>query len=102
MTAHRLTAHAPDPLIHIPARLPLMVTLATVPHGDTLPFTRLQDNRALDPVTCPGAWPPRDSHDGRTRRIHARAAPLLDFGAELAISRLAVRLAATSLVKTRR
>ena len=32
-----------DPVIHAPARLRLMVTLATLPEGDNLSFTRLQD-----------------------------------------------------------
>jgi DNA-binding MarR family transcriptional regulator len=38
-----------DPLIHVPARLRLMVTLAALPHGDTLSFTRLQDMLELTP-----------------------------------------------------
>ena len=38
-----------DPLIHVPARLRLMVTLAALPHGDTLSFTRLQDLIGLTP-----------------------------------------------------
>jgi DNA-binding MarR family transcriptional regulator len=32
-----------DPLIHVPARLRIMATLAALPDGDTLSFTRLQD-----------------------------------------------------------
>ncbi len=32
-----------DPVIHGPARLRLMVTLAALPEGDDLSFTRLQD-----------------------------------------------------------
>jgi DNA-binding MarR family transcriptional regulator len=32
-----------DPLIHVPARLSLMATLAALPVGDTLSFTRLQE-----------------------------------------------------------
>jgi DNA-binding MarR family transcriptional regulator len=31
-----------DPLIHVPARLRIMATLAALPEGDTLAFTRLQ------------------------------------------------------------
>ncbi len=31
-----------DPLIHVPARLRLVATLAALPGGDTLSFTRLQ------------------------------------------------------------
>jgi DNA-binding MarR family transcriptional regulator len=38
-----------DPLIHVPARLRLMVTLAALPGGDTLSFTRLQDILTLTP-----------------------------------------------------
>ncbi len=42
-------ADALDPLIHVPARLRLMVTLAALPQGDTLSFTRLQDMLGLTP-----------------------------------------------------
>jgi DNA-binding MarR family transcriptional regulator len=38
-----------DPLIHVPARLRMMVTLAALPDGDTLSFTRLQDMLGLTP-----------------------------------------------------
>jgi DNA-binding MarR family transcriptional regulator len=38
-----------DPVIHAPARLRLMVTLAALPDGDTLSFTRLQDMLGLTP-----------------------------------------------------
>lgn len=38
-----------DPVIHAPARLRLMVTLAALPGGDTLSFTRLQDLLGLTP-----------------------------------------------------
>ncbi len=38
-----------DPVIHVPARLRLMVTLATLPEGDNLSFTRLQDVIGLTP-----------------------------------------------------
>jgi DNA-binding MarR family transcriptional regulator len=38
-----------DPVIHAPARLRLMVTLAALPEGDTLSFTRLQDRIRLTP-----------------------------------------------------
>jgi DNA-binding MarR family transcriptional regulator len=38
-----------DPVIHAPARLRLMVTLATLPDGDNLSFTRLQDLIGLTP-----------------------------------------------------
>lgn len=38
-----------DPVIHAPARLRLMVTLAALPEGDDLSFTRLQDILRLTP-----------------------------------------------------
>lgn len=38
-----------DPLIHVPARLRVMVTLAALSEGDTLTFTRLQDMLGLTP-----------------------------------------------------
>jgi DNA-binding MarR family transcriptional regulator len=38
-----------DPLIHVPARLRIMVTLAALPNGDTLSFRRLQDMIGLTP-----------------------------------------------------
>ena len=38
-----------DPLIHAPARLRLMVTLAALADGDTLSFTRLQTMLELTP-----------------------------------------------------
>ncbi len=38
-----------DPVIHAPARLRIMVTLATLPDGDDLSFTRLQDLIGLTP-----------------------------------------------------
>jgi DNA-binding MarR family transcriptional regulator len=44
-----MTTDGLDPLIHVPARLRLMVTLAALPHGDSLSFTRLQDMLGLTP-----------------------------------------------------
>jgi DNA-binding MarR family transcriptional regulator len=38
-----------DPVIHVPARLRLMATLATLKPGDSLSFTRLQDLVGLTP-----------------------------------------------------
>jgi DNA-binding MarR family transcriptional regulator len=38
-----------DPLIHVPARLRILVTLAALNHGDTLSFTRLQNMLDLTP-----------------------------------------------------
>ncbi len=44
-----MTTDALDPLIHVPARLQIMATLAALPHGDALSFTRLQDMIGLTP-----------------------------------------------------
>jgi DNA-binding MarR family transcriptional regulator len=44
-----VTADALDPLIHAPARLRIMVTLAALNDGDTLSFTRLKDMLDLTP-----------------------------------------------------
>jgi DNA-binding MarR family transcriptional regulator len=38
-----------DPVIHVPARLRIVVTLAVLHDGDTLSFTRLQDLIGLTP-----------------------------------------------------
>jgi DNA-binding MarR family transcriptional regulator len=38
-----------DPLIHVPARLRIVATLAALPDGDTLSFTRLQEIIGLTP-----------------------------------------------------
>ena len=38
-----------DPLIHAPARLRIVATLAALPDGDTLSFSRLQDMLELTP-----------------------------------------------------
>jgi DNA-binding MarR family transcriptional regulator len=38
-----------DPLIHVPARLRIVATLAALPEGDQLSFTRLQDLIELTP-----------------------------------------------------
>jgi DNA-binding transcriptional ArsR family regulator len=38
-----------DPVIHVPARLRIVATLATLPDGDEVSFTRLQDILALTP-----------------------------------------------------
>lgn len=44
-----MTADALDPLIHTPARLRIVVTLAALSAGDKLSFTRLQDMIGLTP-----------------------------------------------------
>jgi DNA-binding MarR family transcriptional regulator len=43
------TDDALDPLIHTPARLRILVTLAALPDGDVLSFTRLQKLLDLTP-----------------------------------------------------
>lgn len=43
------TAEELDPLIHAAARLRIVATLAALPDGDTLSFTRLQDMIGLTP-----------------------------------------------------
>ncbi len=40
-----------DPLIHVPTRLKIVATLAALPDGDALSFTRLQDMIGLTPGT---------------------------------------------------
>ena len=45
----RMTAEELDPLIHVPARLRIIATLAALPEGDTLSFTRLQTMIGLTP-----------------------------------------------------
>jgi DNA-binding MarR family transcriptional regulator len=44
-----VTADALDPVIHAPARLRIVVTLANLPDGDELSFPRLQEMLALTP-----------------------------------------------------
>ncbi|NNN10159.1 MAG: helix-turn-helix domain-containing protein [Acidimicrobiaceae bacterium] len=44
-----MTTKELDPLIHVPARLRIMATLAALPDGDALSFTRLQTQIALTP-----------------------------------------------------
>ena len=44
-----MTADTLDPLIHAPARLRIVATLAALPDGDALSFTRLQDMIGLTP-----------------------------------------------------
>jgi DNA-binding MarR family transcriptional regulator len=44
-----MTAGSLDPVIHAPARLRIVVTLAAVPDGASLSFTRLQDVLGLTP-----------------------------------------------------
>jgi DNA-binding transcriptional ArsR family regulator len=44
-----LTIEELDPLIHVPARLKIVATLAALPDGDALSFTRLQDMIGLTP-----------------------------------------------------
>ena len=44
-----MNADALDPLIHVPARLRIVATLAALPSGDALSFTRLQKMIGLTP-----------------------------------------------------
>jgi DNA-binding transcriptional ArsR family regulator len=44
-----MTTEELDSLIHAPARLRIIATLAALPDGDTLSFTRLQDMIGLTP-----------------------------------------------------
>jgi DNA-binding MarR family transcriptional regulator len=44
-----MTTEELDPLIHVPTRLKIVATLATLPAGDALSFTRLQDMIGLTP-----------------------------------------------------
>jgi DNA-binding MarR family transcriptional regulator len=44
-----MTTDELDPLIHVPTRLKIVATLAALPDGDALSFTRLQDVLALTP-----------------------------------------------------
>ncbi|HUJ56591.1 MAG TPA: transcriptional regulator [Gaiellaceae bacterium] len=44
-----MTVQDLDPLIHVPARLRIVATLAALPEDDTLSFTRLQELIGLTP-----------------------------------------------------
>jgi DNA-binding MarR family transcriptional regulator len=44
-----VTTDSLDPLIHAPARLRIVATLAALPEGANLSFTRLQDMLGLTP-----------------------------------------------------
>jgi DNA-binding MarR family transcriptional regulator len=44
-----VTTDSLDPLIHAPARLRIIATLAALPEGANLSFTRLQDMLGLTP-----------------------------------------------------
>ncbi len=44
-----MTTNELDPLIHVPTRLKIVATLAALPDGDALSFTRLQDMLGLTP-----------------------------------------------------
>ena len=49
MTGAGTASGALDPLIHVPARLRIVATLAALPDGDALSFTRLQKMIGLTP-----------------------------------------------------
>jgi DNA-binding MarR family transcriptional regulator len=44
-----MTSDELDPLIHVPTRLRIVATLAALPDGDALSFTRLQNTLSLTP-----------------------------------------------------
>jgi DNA-binding transcriptional ArsR family regulator len=44
-----MTEDGLDPLIHVPTRLKIVATLAALPDGDMLSFTRLQNMIGLTP-----------------------------------------------------
>jgi DNA-binding transcriptional ArsR family regulator len=44
-----VTNNTLDPLIHVPTRLKIVATLAALPDGDALSFTRLQNMIGLTP-----------------------------------------------------
>ena len=44
-----MTTDELDPLIHVPTRLKIVATLAALPDGDAVSFTRLQDLLGLTP-----------------------------------------------------
>ena len=49
MTGAATATDALDPMIHVPARLRIVATLAVLPDGDALSFTRLQKMIGLTP-----------------------------------------------------
>jgi DNA-binding transcriptional ArsR family regulator len=49
MVAAPVSLDTLDPLIHVPARLQIVATLAALPDGDALSFTRLQELIGLTP-----------------------------------------------------
>ena len=49
MTGAATAPDALDPLIHVPARLRIVATLAALPDGDALSFTRLEKMIGLTP-----------------------------------------------------
>jgi DNA-binding transcriptional ArsR family regulator len=49
MTGAGTVTDALDPLIHVPARLRIVATLAALPDGDAVSFTRLQKIIGLTP-----------------------------------------------------
>jgi DNA-binding transcriptional ArsR family regulator len=49
MTGAAAAPDALDPLIHVPARLRIVATLAALPDGDALSFTRLEKMIGLTP-----------------------------------------------------
>ncbi len=60
-----MTTDELDPLIHVPTRLKIVATLAALPDGDTLSFTRLQDMIGLPP-----RQPDHPPAQARRSRLH--------------------------------
>jgi hypothetical protein len=74
-----MTTDELDPLIHVPTRLKIVATLAALPDGDALSFTRLQDMIRLTPgslITCLREL-------GRAEPLHHRAAAAAALGEHL-------------------
>jgi hypothetical protein len=79
-----MTSDELDPLIHVPTRLKIVATLAALPDGDALSFTRLQDMIRLTPgslITCLREL-------GRAEPLHHRAAAAAALGEHFAHGRL--------------
>ena len=82
-----MTADTLDPLIHVPARLQIMATLAALPKGDALSFTRLQDMIGLTPGNLASCLALDLDCGARLRARFRRAYVLLPDALTLRISR---------------
>jgi len=76
-----MTDDALDPLIHVPTRLKIVATLAALPDGDALSFTRLQGTspaqlQAKEHGRTVAAGPEAGHHEPRRARSgHPRPRP---------------------------